>query len=160
MFNGLPTLSNVYAYARFSTKNQSSSDSERRQYESAKIWGEEPGCKITYFVDPGISARHGKKSNRRTVRCLCRAVCQILEPLFPAPLGRGVPEDRPPAERTVCPSKHHRRDVAHPLWQPVTELSPQWRHGTPLPRAVHGGVPQGLGRTLLHWQPDDHRRAD
>lgn len=60
MPNELPTLDNVYAYARFSSRKQSSGDSERRQHENAQNWGKEHGCKITYFVDPGISARHGK----------------------------------------------------------------------------------------------------
>ncbi len=60
MTNKLPILDNVYAYARFSTRKQNTGDSERRQHENAQNWGWEHGCKITYFVDPGISARHGK----------------------------------------------------------------------------------------------------
>lgn len=60
MFNDLPSFSEVYAYAGFSTRKQSLRDSARGQHKSAKNWGEEHGCKIKYFVDPGISDRPGK----------------------------------------------------------------------------------------------------
>lgn len=50
----------VYSYARFSTKQQSLGDSERRQQENAQYWANEHGCKVTYILDPGISARRGK----------------------------------------------------------------------------------------------------
>jgi DNA invertase Pin-like site-specific DNA recombinase len=50
----------VYSYARFSTKQQSLGDSERRQQENAQHWANEHGCKITSIIDPGISARRGK----------------------------------------------------------------------------------------------------
>lgn len=60
MPNDHPSLNNVYVCARFSTRKQCLGDSERRQQKNAENWGKEHGCKITYFVDPGISARYGK----------------------------------------------------------------------------------------------------
>lgn len=74
----------AYDYTRFSTKEQSAGDSERRQKDKAKQWADAHGYQLRHLHDPGISAFHGKNRVLGQLNLFIRAV--RLKELGPSPV--------------------------------------------------------------------------